>query len=124
MGFPIQTGISSDRNSLNIQPFEFFFDQTLQQLILSNGNQNGDVYFAPMNTSSDHDQVDPLGNETESTVTLTMPALTAAAGNVGLGNQVESTATAGGGQAVPSTVLGYLDANIGGVKVKIPYFSA
>jgi hypothetical protein len=45
-------------------------------------------------------------------------------GQVGLGSQTAPTATAGGGQAVPGTVLGYLLANIGGVAVKIPYFKA
>ena len=48
----------------------------------------------------------------------------AAAGRLGLGPITLPTASAGGGQAVPATVLGYLRANLGGTVIKIPYFSA
>lgn len=50
-------------------------------------------------------------------------APTVAAGEVGFGNTVAATATAGGGQAALATVLGYLVANVAGTTVKIPYFA-
>lgn len=34
-----------------------------------------------------------------------------------------STATAGGGAALPATVLGYLVVQVSGVNVKVPYYS-
>jgi hypothetical protein len=34
-----------------------------------------------------------------------------------------ATATAGGGQAVPATVAGYLSITINGVPKKVPYFN-
>lgn len=46
------------------------------------------------------------------------------AGQTILGNGVSSTATAGGGQAVPGTVLGYADGFIGTTPVKFAYFAA
>jgi hypothetical protein len=55
-----------------------------------------------------------------STLTGTEP--TVPPGQVGLGSRTAPTATAGAGQAVPGTVLGYLIANVGGIQVKIPYF--
>lgn len=58
-----------------------------------------------------------------STLTLTAAAPTVAAAQVGLGSTTAATASAGGGQALPGTVLGYLVANVAGVTVKIPYYS-
>lgn len=54
---------------------------------------------------------------------LTAAAPTVAAGQVGLGGTTATTATAGGGQATPGTVLGYIVANVAGTQVKIPYYS-
>jgi hypothetical protein len=41
-----------------------------------------------------------------------------------LGSVTSATAAAGGGQAVPGTVLGYLVVVVAGATVKIPYFSS
>jgi hypothetical protein len=41
-----------------------------------------------------------------------------------LGNGVASTATAGGGQATPGTVLGYIEGFVGTTAIKIPYYAA
>jgi hypothetical protein len=44
-------------------------------------------------------------------------------GEVGMTGNTAGTATPGGGQAVPGTVLGYILGNVGGTTVKIPYFA-
>ena len=46
-----------------------------------------------------------------------------AAGKIGIGTTTATTATAGGTASLPSTVLGFLVLNIGGVNVKVPYYS-
>ena len=51
------------------------------------------------------------------------PVPTCAGGQIGFGASTFSTATAGGGQAVPGTVLGYLEINVQGTLAKIPYFA-
>lgn len=45
-------------------------------------------------------------------------------GYVSIGNVIATSASAGGTQAVPGTVLGYLTWYVGTTPVKIPYFSA
>lgn len=55
-------------------------------------------------------------------VTGTEPATTT--GQTGLGGGAVATATAGGVQAVPATVLGYLKGTKDGVAIRIPYFAA
>lgn len=52
------------------------------------------------------------------------PAPTGASGQIGIGGAGTSTASPGGGQAVPATVLGYMPCNYGGIPGKIPVFSA
>jgi hypothetical protein len=51
----------------------------------------------------------------------TLPATTT--GQLSLGVATSGTASAGGGQAIPGTVLGYLLVGIQGLIVKFPYFS-
>lgn len=65
-----------------------------------------------------------VGPLTASNVAFTAATPTATPGQVALGNSTDTTATAGGGQAVPGTVLGYLTINVGGTIAKIPYFAA
>jgi hypothetical protein len=47
-----------------------------------------------------------------------------ASGELTLGGSVASTATAGGGQATPGTVLGYIMGYEGTTPIKIPYYAA
>lgn len=46
-----------------------------------------------------------------------------AAGQLGLGSDTASTASPGGGQAVPATVLTWIKVNVGGVAGKMPIFA-
>ena len=50
-------------------------------------------------------------------------APTVASGQLGIGASTFSTATAGGGASLPSTVLTFLEINVGGVLGKIPVFA-
>lgn len=45
------------------------------------------------------------------------------AGELSIGSRTSPTATAGGGQAAPGTVLGYLQINVSGAAAKIPYYA-
>jgi hypothetical protein len=51
-----------------------------------------------------------------------LPACTS--GQLGFCGTVVTSATAGGIQAVPATVLGYFEVSIGGTLAKVPYFAA
>ncbi len=62
------------------------------------------------------------GNPIASNFTLVAPAAIAATAQVSFGALTAATASTGGGQATPATVLGYLVANVGGTTVKIPYY--
>jgi hypothetical protein len=48
---------------------------------------------------------------------------TAGAGEVAFGSQTSPSATPGGGQVPPATVLGYLIGNVAGAIVKFPYYA-
>lgn len=52
------------------------------------------------------------------------PTPSTISGQLGIGATTASTASAGGGQAVPATVLAYLVGSLGGVQVKIALFAA
>ena len=58
------------------------------------------------------------------TLDLSAAAPTTSAGHIAIGGTHAATASVGGGQAVPATVLGYIIANVEGTEVKIPYFAA
>lgn len=62
--------------------------------------------------------------------TISVPSYTAtgatpvvSTGQLGIGTTTATTATAGGTGALPATVLGYLEVNLGGTMVKVPYYS-
>ena len=48
---------------------------------------------------------------------------TVATGQIGIGASTSTTATAGGGASLPATVAGFLEVNLGGTMVKVPYYS-
>ena len=48
---------------------------------------------------------------------------TVASGQIGIGASTSTTATAGGGASLPATVAGFLEVNLGGTMVKVPYYS-
>lgn len=56
------------------------------------------------------------------TPTITGTAPTVAAGQLGLGSTSAAHATAGGIEALPATVLGYLVFNIAGATIHVPYY--
>jgi hypothetical protein len=49
---------------------------------------------------------------------------TTQAGTLGIGTTTSPTASAGGGAALPATVLGYLTMSLGGTAIKVPYYKA
>jgi hypothetical protein len=51
------------------------------------------------------------------------PTPVVASGLLGIGTSTSSTASPGGGQTVPATVLGFLVFNDGGTKIGIPFFA-
>ena len=88
------------------------------------GNCNFGTINIDATATSTSTTIDTNGNIFTPTIKLRAAAPTVAASQVGLGSTTAATATVGGGQATPATVLGYLIANVAGTTVKIPYYAA